>query len=646
MIKIRKVCAVLLTLIMILHVSLCGSPVLAAENNDSPLGLEVSKTDNKVTLRFVANEGIEGFAGFETVKGSLSYNNDIFTYINRSIGSEVPDDNTDPENPEEFDISFSGGKIMGFHGNGVDLAAGTALFFMSFTVSDSYVKGENYVFSLKLDGVWDGEGIYYSWASDPEIYSVTLHEHAYGEPEWKWADDYSSATASFACVGEDDTQIVTDDDIAETEVTPATCTGNKVVKYTAEVTFEGETYSNTKDNVEVADTALGHDYEISYVWAEDGSSCAATATCKRDASHVVTENGTITSEVTTAATCEGKGTTTYTATFTKEPFTTQTKDVEDVDPIGHDYEISYVWAEDGSSCAATATCKRDASHVVTENGAITSEVTTAATCEGKGTTTYTATFTKEPFTTQTKDVEDINALGHNWGTPSYVWDKTAEPWKCTATRVCSRDQSHTETETATAELVVITPATTMQEGSGEWIAEFKNKAFEKQTETVTIPKIPGWYIKLQNYAPNTATTSLDPELLYANGEVTFTVSNIVNMAVFDEPVDAGCVLAVKNSDGSYTPLQCTTVDGTHSFTVTMNSADIELVLVMRGDANLNGKVDGPDLTLTKKVVMETEGYDPGPIRLLAMDASIDGRIKGNDLTLIKGMTLGSQVLGW
>ena len=78
----------------------------------------------------------------------------------------------------------------------------------------------------------------------------------------------------------------------------------------------------------------------------------------------------------------------------------------------------------------------------------------------------------------------------------------------------------------------------------------------------------------------------------------------------------------------------------------MNSADIELVLVMRGDANLNGKVDGPDLTLTKKVVMETEGYDPGPIRLLAMDASIDGRIKGNDLTLIKGMTLGSQVLGW
>ncbi len=160
--------------------------------------------------------------------------------------------------------------------------------------------------------------------------------------------------------------------------------------------------------------ALGHSYGTpTYSWSADGKSCTAKTVCSHNSSHVVTQTGTITSAVATAATCEGKGTTTYTAKFTNSNFTTQTKSVEDIPALGHSYGTpTYSWSADGKSCTAKTVCSHNSSHVVTQTGTITSAVTTAATCEGKGTTTYTAKFTNSNFTTQTKSVVDIPALGH------------------------------------------------------------------------------------------------------------------------------------------------------------------------------------------------------------------------------------------
>ncbi len=81
--------------------------------------------------------------------------------------------------------------------------------------------------------------------------------------------------------------------------------------------------------------------------------------------------------------------------------------------LGHSYGApTYSWSANGKSCTAKTICSRNSSHVVTQTGTITSAVATAATCEGKGTTTYTAKFTNSNFTTQTKSVVDIPALGH------------------------------------------------------------------------------------------------------------------------------------------------------------------------------------------------------------------------------------------
>ena len=75
----------------------------------------------------------------------------------------------------------------------------------------------------------------------------------------------------------------------------------------------------------------------------------------------------------------------------------------------------YTWSEDGKSCTAEKNCTADfCTDKVTETVDTTSNVKIAATCTAKGTTTYTATFTNEDFTTQTKDVQDIDMIPHDW----------------------------------------------------------------------------------------------------------------------------------------------------------------------------------------------------------------------------------------
>ena len=62
--------------------------------------------------------------------------------------------------------------------------------------------------------------------------------HNYGSPVWTWADDYNSATAEFTCSLCDDVQNVAADvscDINSTQTV-----------YTATVTFNGQTYTDTK----------------------------------------------------------------------------------------------------------------------------------------------------------------------------------------------------------------------------------------------------------------------------------------------------------------------------------------------------------------------------------------------------------------
>ena len=229
--------------------------------------------------------------------------------------------------------------------------------------------------------------------------------------------------------------------------------------------------------------------EKNYVWEQkpDGWYFTGHAKCGY-CGYKIEETVKATSEDT--ATCTEKGTRTYTATFSHKCFKPQTK-TEEIAALGHDWgEPEYTWAEkDGEwFCTAKRVCKRDASHV-DEQTVKASVETTPATCLEEGESVYTAKFDGDVFETQTK-AEKIAALGHDWGKPKYTWSKQDGEWFCTAKRVCKRDASHVEEETVKAAYEVTTPATTEKEGEGTYTATFENEAFETQTKTEPISKLP------------------------------------------------------------------------------------------------------------------------------------------------------------
>ena len=102
-----------------------------------------------------------------------------------------------------------------------------------------------------------------------EKLTIPATGHAYGEPVWKWNDDFT-ASATFTCAN-DTSHVETVNATVTNEVTTeATCKADGVRTYTAKVTFEGKEYTDTKTEVI---PATDHDTEL--VGAKD-------ATCTED----------------------------------------------------------------------------------------------------------------------------------------------------------------------------------------------------------------------------------------------------------------------------------------------------------------------------------------------------------------------------
>ena len=315
---------------------------------------------------------------------------------------------------------------------------------------------------------WDVENIIWKWYGDTEdmIEGANVYIRCKNDP----TEEHTFSKLNIASVK---------------TTTHATCETAGQDGYTVTLAAadapDGKEHSDFKG---VTIPALSHAWgEPTYEWSADGKTCTATRVCANDATHVETETVNATSAVKTPATCTAKGTTTYTATFTNAAFAVQTKDLEDIAAFGHDYgDATYTWADDNSTCTAVHTCKRDASHTESETVNATSAVTTAATCEAKGTTTYTATFTNTAFAVQTKAVENIDALGHAYGAPTYAW--SADNSTCTAKMVCANDAAHVVEETVQAASVVKTAATCLEQGTTTYTASFTTAGFETQTEDV------------------------------------------------------------------------------------------------------------------------------------------------------------------
>ena len=268
-----------------------------------------------------------------------------------------------------------------------------------------------------------------------------------------------------------------------TITTPATCTVMGKTTYTSNNFTNTAFTAQSKTLTDVP--ALGHDWDTpTYAWNGDNTQVTATRACKR-ADHPETETVGVTKAVTTPATCTVMGKTTYTSNnFANTAFTVQSKTLTDVPVLGHDWDApTYAWNGDNTQVIATRACKR-ADHPQTETVGVTKAVTTPATCTEMGKTTYTSNnFTNTAFTVQSKTLTDVQALGHDWNAPTYVWN--AAHTEVTATRSCKR-AIHPQTETVGATGEITTPATCTVMGKTTYTsAAFANAAFTVQTVTMT-----------------------------------------------------------------------------------------------------------------------------------------------------------------
>ncbi len=101
------------------------------------------------------------------------------------------------------------------------------------------------------------------------------------------------------------------------------------------------------------------------------------------------------------------------------------------------------------------------------------KVTEEPTCTKPGEKTFTCSVCKKEKT------EDIDATGHSYGTPSYTWNGTS----CTATRVCTNDATHVDSETVDAVVTVTQPQSCTSKELSTYTARFKNTEFATQTKT-------------------------------------------------------------------------------------------------------------------------------------------------------------------
>ena len=213
--------------------------------------------------------------------------------------------------------------------------------------------------------------------------TIAATGHAYGEPVWKWTDDFK-ATATFTCTNDATHVENVTAEVTSAVTTPAACETTGVRTYTAKVTFEGKEYTSSKTEVI---PAAGH---------------------------------TLTAVEAVPATCETAGTSAHWKCevcgklFSDADGKTETTlEKLAIPATGHTYGAP-VWKwNDDFTASATFTCGNDDSHVETVNAAVTNEVTTEATCEADGVRTYTAKVTFEGKEYTDTKTEVIPATSHD-----------------------------------------------------------------------------------------------------------------------------------------------------------------------------------------------------------------------------------------
>lgn len=322
-----------------------------------------------------------------------------------------------------------------------------------------------------------------------EIQTKTISDidaigHDWGKPVYSWADDKSTVTATRTCRHDNEhveTETVT---VTATITIPATC------ETKGKTTYRSAEFDNDEFAVQVktlADIpALGHDWsEPLYVWADDNSAVTASRVCRNNNEHKETEIAFVTSEITTAATCEEMGETTYTsAAFENEAFSIQEKTLTDIPAHGHtpitdeaiEATCTTTGLTEGSHCAICGKelVKQEIVPIADHKYIIVAAI--PSTCEETGLTAHVECSVCGHILIPANETP---ALGHDWNKCIYTWAEDNST--VTATKICSRNKTHTDTETVNAHRIVTLSPTQSDNGRYKWVSDgFVDSVFEAQ----------------------------------------------------------------------------------------------------------------------------------------------------------------------
>ena len=311
--------------------------------------------------------------------------------------------------------------------------------------------------------------------------------HAYTATDAEWSDDHTSVTFQnlkcetcanqinkLDCLLESDENVTNKanrDSIEKTLAEKVTATA-KLAGHTGTceqgVTMYYKAADKTADGVKYVVTtteakeAGKHAYTGAWTWNEvkddngNVTNCTASVTgvkcsvCDNEPTEdQIKVNVVKDTENSKAATCTEAGKDVYTATATVtdadgKEIGTLTADPKEVDlpALGHKYgEPTWNWTKGENNtytATATFTCANDEKHVETVDAKVT-EKSDGATCTEAGKITYTATVTFEGKDYTGTKTEEVAALGHNYGEPTWNWSKGDDgSYTAIATFTCDR----------------------------------------------------------------------------------------------------------------------------------------------------------------------------------------------------------------
>ena len=149
-----------------------------------------------------------------------------------------------------------------------------------------------------------GGNVYSTGEEDSKTTVLPPIGYEWADPEYEWADDNSSVTATRRSTNAPDHQITETVDTMIRVTQPATCEEDGTMLYIAD--FENAVFeTQTKEAVM---PATGHKYNYTeFEWTEGLSAATAVFTCENDSTHIIKVNAVIT-PIVTPPTCTLTGT--------------------------------------------------------------------------------------------------------------------------------------------------------------------------------------------------------------------------------------------------------------------------------------------------------------------------------------------------